>query len=388
MNIVATGLQEPDRLAPSTHEAIRLAQEEAVRMQAQAVYPEHLLLGVIAQGENKAAKMMCRCGMDMPAIRVRATEVFGSQYMGTANTNLPLSKESLGCIEWAISVVTRRVHPALVLPEHLVLGVLRHPRMKQFLAPFSSSVELMQGYLTREMWTDLIQNSEDLLSTPTEIREQEGAAEDFMLRREIQKEPNAAISHIKIERPAADQVIVTIYTAKPGIMIGKRGEKVHKLQSWLEAITRKHIRLNIVEIRQREVATPFASPGKRCPACKKETLPGWKHCAYCGASLARTCPNCGAAQPEVEEAQYCFECGTPLENEMQPDIKVVEELNAPERGVRFSKGQQVYIVDGPFTEYIGTVVDVDAERNKVTVLISFFGRETPVVLDFLQVKKI
>ena len=107
MNIVTTGLQEPDRLAPATHEAIRLAQEEAVRMRTQAVYPEHLLLGVIAQGENKAVKMMCRCGMDMPAIRVRATEVFGSQYVGTDSTNLPLSKESLECIEWAISLLAR-----------------------------------------------------------------------------------------------------------------------------------------------------------------------------------------------------------------------------------------------------------------------------------------
>jgi len=295
MNIVTTGLLEPDRLAPSTHEAIRLAQEEAVRMQAQAVYPEHLLLGVIAQGENKAAKMMCRCGMDMPAIRVRANEVFGAQYTGTESSDLPLSKESLECIEWAIRVVSP-VDAVLVLPEHLVLGVLRHPHMRYFLAPFSSSVELLQGYLTREMRTAVIQNSEDTLSTPAE---------------------------------------------------------------------------------------------KRCPACKKEALPGWKHCAYCGASLARTCPNCGAPLPGVEDARFCFECGNPLENEVQPDFKpVVEKTNAPERGVRFSKGQQVRVLDGPFTEYIGTVVDIDTERNKVTVLISFFGRETPVVLNFPQVEKI
>lgn len=46
------------------------------------------------------------------------------------------------------------------------------------------------------------------------------------------------------------------------------------------------------------------------------------------------------------------------------------------------------IVDGPFTEYIGTVSESDREQQKVTVLISFFGRQTPVVLDFLQVEKI
>jgi len=388
MNIVTTGLQEPDYLAPSTHEAIRLAQEEAVRMQARAVYPEHLLLGVIAQGENKAAKMMCRCGMDMQAIRVRASEVFGSQYVGTDNTDLPLSQESLRCIEWAISVVSH-IDAALVLPEHLVLGVLRHPRMRYFLMPFSSSVELLQGYLIKEMEAAVTQNVEDPLSTPAEIGEQEGVVEDFMLRREIQKEPNVAISHIKIERPAADQVIVTIYTAKPGIVIGKRGEKVRKLQSLLEAITRKRVRLNIVEIRQKEVAASLASPPKRCPACKKEALPGWKHCAYCGASLARTCPNCGAAQPEVEDAQYCFECGSPLEQKFKPvPGRAIEEREKPETKTGFTKGQRVRVLDGPFTEYIGTVVDIDTERSKVTVLVSFFGRETPVVLDFLQVEKI
>ena len=54
----------------------------------------------------------------------------------------------------------------------------------------------------------------------------------------------------------------------------------------------------------------------------------------------------------------------------------------------FSKGQSVRIVEGPFTEYIGTVSESNKEEKKVTVLISFFGKETPVVFDFLQVEKI
>jgi transcriptional antiterminator NusG len=48
----------------------------------------------------------------------------------------------------------------------------------------------------------------------------------------------------------------------------------------------------------------------------------------------------------------------------------------------------VRIVDGTFTEYIGTVSESDREQHKVTVLISFFGKQTPVVLDFRQVEKI
>src|SRR5258708_7322730 len=102
---------------------------------------------------------MCRCGMDMPAIRVGATEVFGSQYVGTDSTNLPLSKESLECIEWAISLLARYGQFAFVFPEHLVLGVLHHSRMRQFLTVFSSSIELLQGYLTKGMGLELLGRS-------------------------------------------------------------------------------------------------------------------------------------------------------------------------------------------------------------------------------------
>ena len=79
-------------------------------------------------------------------------------------------------------------------------------------------------------------------------------AEDLLIRRTIQKElANAAVSRIEIERAAANQVTITIYTAKPGIVIGKSGEKVDKLRSLLEAKTKKRVRLNIIEIRQPEL---------------------------------------------------------------------------------------------------------------------------------------
>ena len=51
-------------------------------------------------------------------------------------------------------------------------------------------------------------------------------------------------------------------------------------------------------------------------------------------------------------------------------------------------GEQVTIVDGPFKELDGKVGEVDESRGKVKVLVSMFGRETPVELDFLQVKRI
>jgi transcriptional antiterminator NusG len=77
------------------------------------------------------------------------------------------------------------------------------------------------------------------------------------------------------------------------------------------------------------------------------------------------------------------------EHEIRSILKqVTKETEKPKAKISFSKGQNVRVIDGPFTEFIGTVSDINMDRNKVTVLVSFFGRETPVVLDFLQVEKI
>ncbi|MBA2286689.1 MAG: transcription termination/antitermination protein NusG [Ktedonobacteraceae bacterium] len=77
------------------------------------------------------------------------------------------------------------------------------------------------------------------------------------------------------------------------------------------------------------------------------------------------------------------------EHEIKSILKQVsKETDKPKAKISFSKGQSVRVIDGPFTEFIGTVSDINMDRNKVTVLVSFFGRETPVILDFLQVEKI
>jgi len=54
--------------------------------------------------------------------------------------------------------------------------------------------------------------------------------------------------------------------------------------------------------------------------------------------------------------------------------------------VSFSVGEPVRIIDGPFVDFTGTVDEINLEKGKVKVLVSFFGRETPVELDFLQVE--
>ena len=60
----------------------------------------------------------------------------------------------------------------------------------------------------------------------------------------------------------------------------------------------------------------------------------------------------------------------------------------PRAKVGLAKGQSVKVNDGPFSEFIGMVDEVMPDKGKVRVLVSFFGRETPVELDFLQVERI
>ena len=63
------------------------------------------------------------------------------------------------------------------------------------------------------------------------------------------------------------------------------------------------------------------------------------------------------------------------------------EADAPTVKVTYKVGERVRIIDGPFNDFRGVVSEIDMERTKVRVNVSFFGRETPVELDFLQVEK-
>jgi len=61
--------------------------------------------------------------------------------------------------------------------------------------------------------------------------------------------------------------------------------------------------------------------------------------------------------------------------------------DAPKIKVNFKIGERVRIIGGPFNEFIGNVAAIDPDRSKVRVMVNFFGRDTPVELDFLEVEK-
>jgi transcriptional antiterminator NusG len=79
----------------------------------------------------------------------------------------------------------------------------------------------------------------------------------------------------------------------------------------------------------------------------------------------------------------------PLEDaEVKSILRTMRAEEGPRVKVSFVVGQQVRIVDGPFADFNGTVDSIDVAKGKVRVLVSFFGRETPVELDLLQVERL
>lgn len=79
---------------------------------------------------------------------------------------------------------------------------------------------------------------------------------------------------------------------------------------------------------------------------------------------------------------------TPISDEEVNAIQKFMTMEAPKYKTSFSLGEAVKIIDGPFAEFLGTVDTIDEAKGKIKVLVSIFGRETPVELDFVQVSKL
>ena len=78
----------------------------------------------------------------------------------------------------------------------------------------------------------------------------------------------------------------------------------------------------------------------------------------------------------------------PLREEEVSQILKQMEAETPKVKVGFKQGQSVRVTDGPFTDFVGIVDEISADKGKVKVLLSLFGRDTPVQLEFLQVEKL
>lgn len=78
----------------------------------------------------------------------------------------------------------------------------------------------------------------------------------------------------------------------------------------------------------------------------------------------------------------------PLEDKQLEDILKQVEGGPTRIKIGLERGETVRITEGPFVDFIGAISDIDEGKGKVRVLVSFFGRETPVELDFLQVERV
>ena len=79
---------------------------------------------------------------------------------------------------------------------------------------------------------------------------------------------------------------------------------------------------------------------------------------------------------------------TPLSPTEIKNIQKFVSTPAKRFKTKFSSGEAVKINDGPFTDFLGTIDEIDEEKGKVRLLVSIFGRETPVELDLLQITKV
>ncbi len=79
---------------------------------------------------------------------------------------------------------------------------------------------------------------------------------------------------------------------------------------------------------------------------------------------------------------------TPLQEEEVDHIKKQMQAETPRVKVGFRKGQSIRVTDGPFLDFVGVVDEISPAKGKAKVLLSLFGRETPVELDFLQMEKL
>ena len=79
---------------------------------------------------------------------------------------------------------------------------------------------------------------------------------------------------------------------------------------------------------------------------------------------------------------------TPLEENEVSEILKQMSAETPKVKVGYRKGQSVRVTDGPFIDFVGVVDEINMEKGKLKVLLSLFGQETPVELDFLQIDKL
>ncbi|MGQ9814335.1 MAG: transcription termination/antitermination protein NusG [Candidatus Roseilinea sp.] len=161
---------------------------------------------------------------------------------------------------------------------------------------------------------------------------------------------------------------------------GYENKVKHNLEQRVESMGMQNDILQVVVPTEEEMEV---RDGKR-RTVEKRVFPGY---ILVKMKLNERVLNVVRATPGVTRFVGMGNKPTPLTEHEVNQIMRRMEAEAPKLRVSFRTGQKVRITDGPFADFMGLVDKIDTERAKVTVLVSFFGRETPVELDFLQVER-
>jgi ATP-dependent 26S proteasome regulatory subunit len=419
-------IRNSGRFTPSAQQVIERAQQKAAQMQAPEAYPEHLLLGILTQGDDEVANVMSTLGMNIRRLREQAASIINSNLdEDTDVSTISLSQEAQACLDWALSFAEQR-NTLPLNSASILLSAIRHQRLQPLLVLLLSSEEVLPAYIEEKTGLAYTHAMDQLIQARLSKRSNNGPTltkADIMVERPTitfaditgaettKQELHDTIMLLRLPELAQRSAEDAAYGIPHGVLLighpctertllirATAGEAVVPLISLslaalvdvlsgtdkneaiqedrrtlreafgqakriapsllflddldaleqLETMNERKALLNqlLVEMDELDQFPPVVTiattykpetlepalilPGrferqvtlsgsfaahpaantKLCLSCKREILSVWKYCIYCGASVLKTCPNCGAPHIEVEGARYCFECGS------------------------------------------------------------------------------
>lgn len=202
-----------------------------------------------------------------------------------------------------------------------------------------------------------------------------------------------AIGEVSAQEPAAEDEDAPVATAPAAdaegddrawyvvhCYSGYENKVRHNLEQRIESMGMKDMIFDVVVPTEEEIEV---KEGKR-RTVERRVFPG-----YILVNMVMTEESWYVVRNTPGVTSFVGQGNTPLPLRPEEVAQIVKrmEAEAPRIKVTFRQGERVRIVDGPFNDFRGTVSEIDMERAKVRVMVNFFGRETPVELDFLQVEK-
>jgi len=396
MSTVGTGgVQElePGGLAPATREALDLAQQEARRLKAAEVSPEHLLLGLAEQGDSMTMRSLTSMQLDVPTLRdllsgageqiwriaeeqyknnelLKArvidynkggliVDVSGIRGFVPISQILNMTREEVasgiddseteaklqGMVGKRLQlkiIEINRERKRLILSERIAEKEWRQRRREELLDELKPG-EVRKGVVSTlanfgafvdlggaEGLIQISQLAWSRVNHPSEVLKVGQEVEVQVLGVDKEKKKIA----LSLKRAGEEEASTETETFSENLPLSAesqecllRASSIAKRMGF-SLVQPNHLLWGILLIDRirdaltasrplTEIIVGFTEDEQTrlnsCPFCGRAVQPHWKHCVYCGKSLARVCPKCGTPRAEAEGVRFCFECGSPLE---------------------------------------------------------------------------